>query len=80
MDMLDNYVQRARKEQLANSIADDHEMMSRVRERAVLAISRRQRELMTTLQSDSELEKLYKANDKNFDAIQAQIEARLNQL
>lgn len=67
LDMLDQYVQDARTEQLARSIANRDTMLQRVHEESAIDNARRQHELQRQVATDPALAKLFTENYNNFE-------------
>jgi hypothetical protein len=80
VDMLDTYVQSARKEQVASAMAAEKDMIHRVEQNFRIKVSQRKRELDMALEADSKLKEHYDDTQADWDAIKTQIEARLNSL
>lgn len=77
LDMLDQYVQDARVEQIARSVAAREDLLVRIKEESTMGTSKRQADLQRQLQSDPALHALYSENDKLFSATMDKINAKL---
>jgi hypothetical protein len=81
LDMLDQYVQDARVEQIARSIASRDTMLQRIHEDSAIENASRQADLQRKLSADPILGALFKENFQRFeDTTKQVIQTKLAQL
>lgn len=81
LDMLDNYVQDARVEQIARSVAHRDSMITRIHEEASMDNAQRQDDLQSRLKTNPSLAALFKENYEKFEKTTLEkINAKLQEL